>query len=62
MKIQALFGAILAATAAAVKVGDVIPPDANLHFGFPPESINLKNRIAGKKVLIIGLPGAFTPT
>ena len=33
-----------------------------LDFGFPPEKINIAERIAGKKVILLGLPGAFTPT
>ena len=48
--------------AAAIQVGDDIPAGAHLHFGFPPEKINLKDRVAGKKVILVGLPGAFTPT
>lgn len=43
------------------KVGDKIP-SIELHYGFPPEKIDVLSRIAGKKVLIVGLPGAFTPT
>jgi len=46
----------------AIKVGDAIPDQANLHFGFPPEKINIKERVAGKNVILLGLPGAFTPT
>ena len=37
-------------------------PAIDLDFGFPPEKIDLANRVAGKKVIVIGLPGAFTPT
>ena len=47
--------------AIAVKVGDSIP-SIELHHNFPPEKINLADRLANKKVLIVGLPGAFTPT
>ena len=53
---------LLAVTTSAVKVGDVIPADVDLHFGFPPENINLSQRIAKKKIILVGLPGAFTPT
>ena len=53
---------LLATAVSAVEVGDTIPKDVNVHFGFPPESINLSSRIAGKKVILVGLPGAFTPT
>ena len=30
--------------------------------GFPPAKIDLAKRVAGKKVVVVGLPGAFTPT
>jgi peroxiredoxin len=34
-----------------------------LDFGFgPPLKIKMPDRIAGKKVILVGLPGAFTPT
>ena len=33
-----------------------------LDLGFPPEKVNLAQRVAGKKVILVGLPGAFTPT
>lgn len=49
-------------TSFAIKVGDTIPDKADLHFGFPPEKINVKERVAGKNVIMVGLPGAFTPT
>ena len=35
-----------------------------LDLGFPPaggETVNLADRCAGKKILLLGLPGAFTP-
>jgi len=38
-------------------------PDIDLDFGFgPPEKINMPERLKGKRVLVVGLPGAFTPT
>lgn len=46
---------------AAIEVGDLIP-DVELDFGFPPTKINLRERLAGKKTILMGLPGAFTPT
>ena len=48
--------------AAAINVGDKIPSGVALHQGFPPQEIVLADRIANKKVLLVGLPGAFTPT
>ena len=42
-------------------VGDKIP-SVEVDFGFPPEKVNLAERVAGKKTIIVGLPGAFTPT
>lgn len=53
---------LLCSAATAIKVGDSIPEGVNLHFGFPPEKVNVKDRVAGKKVILVGLPGAFTPT
>jgi len=46
---------------ARAQVGDKIP-DVNLHKGFPPTMVSLKEQTKGKKVVIVGLPGAFTPT
>ena len=56
-----LCSAAVIAHVGAVKVGDSIP-DVNLHLGFPPLPVNVKERVAGKKVILVGLPGAFTPT
>ena len=50
------------ATVAAIDVGDEIPSGLTLHHGFPPENISLDDRLKGKNVLMVGLPGAFTPT
>jgi len=50
------------ANVGAVEVGDSIPDNVQLHLGFPPVAINVKERVAGKKVILVGLPGAFTPT
>jgi peroxiredoxin len=33
-----------------------------LHVGFPPDGVNMAQRTKGKKTIIVGLPGAFTPT
>jgi peroxiredoxin len=44
-----------------VKVGDAVPA-VSLHKGFPPEMLDLKEFCKGKKVVLVGLPGAFTPT
>ena len=52
----------VATTTFAIDVGDNIPNDLTLHHGFPPAKISLDERFAKKKVLLIGLPGAFTPT
>ena len=46
----------------AIKVGETIPDDLFLDYGFPPTKVDLKERLANKKTIFIGLPGAFTPT
>jgi len=46
---------------APIKAGDKIP-SIEFDFGFPPEKINVAEYVKGKKVIILGLPGAFTPT
>lgn len=42
-------------------VGDKFPA-VSVDFGFPPEKVDMTKRLAGKKVIVVGLPGAFTPT
>mmetsp|Transcript_83130 Transcript_83130/g.164944 ORF Transcript_83130/g.164944 Transcript_83130/m.164944 type:complete len:202 (+) Transcript_83130:66-671(+) len=37
-------------------------PNIALHKGFPPEKIMMGDYCKGKKVVFVGLPGAFTPT
>mmetsp|Transcript_80183 Transcript_80183/g.259804 ORF Transcript_80183/g.259804 Transcript_80183/m.259804 type:complete len:130 (+) Transcript_80183:88-477(+) len=49
------------AVAKNVKVGDTIP-DVSLDAGFPPTKFALREFCKGKKVVLVGLPGAFTPT
>jgi hypothetical protein len=41
-------------------VGDKIPA-IEVDFGFPPEKVDMAARLKGKKTIIVGLPGAFTP-
>lgn len=58
-----LLTASLVSTAfGASLVGTKVPSDVDLDLGFPPTKITLSERIAGKKVILVGLPGAFTPT
>jgi len=47
---------------AKVKVGDLIPEDIALDKGFPPTKVVLSQFCQGKKIVLVGLPGAFTPT
>jgi peroxiredoxin len=44
-----------------IKANDKIPM-AQLHFGFPPQMVNTASYAANKNMIIVGLPGAFTPT
>jgi peroxiredoxin len=54
-----LFSAV--ASAFTVKAGDKVP-SADLHFGFPPLFVDTAEYLAGRNVIVVGLPGAFTPT
>jgi len=61
-----MFRAALCAFAAVtsiegIKVGDRLP-DVDLDDGFPPEPFSLSKFCPGKKFVLVGLPGAFTPT
>jgi hypothetical protein len=47
---------------AVVAVGDRMPP-VKLHSGFPPDKVDCRDlAAANKRVIFLGLPGAFTPT
>ena len=50
-----------AASAFTIKAGDKVPA-ADLHFGFPPTFVNTEDYLADRNVIVVGLPGAFTPT
>jgi hypothetical protein len=46
-----------------IQVGDTFPKDVSLHQGFPPTIIPVSDYIAKyQRVIVVGLPGAFTPT
>ena len=45
-----------------ISVGDKFPSVEVDKASWPPTAFNIADRIAGKKVIICGLPGAFTPT
>lgn len=51
----------LLATTGASLVGSRFP-SIDLDLGFPPTKVDISERIKGKDVIILGLPGAFTPT
>jgi len=59
--LRALACAAAAVTAGGVSVGDKLP-DVSFDLGFPPEKVSLQKLCKGKKLVIVGLPGAFTPT
>lgn len=46
---------------AAIKPGDKVP-FVDMHWGFPPQFVNMPQYCGGRNVIIVGLPGAFTPT
>jgi hypothetical protein len=48
-------------TMSALAVGTAFP-SVEIDYGFPPERVNLAERVKGKRVILVGLPGAFTPT
>jgi len=49
-------------TAFSVAAGDSLP-SVELFQGFPdPQKVNLADYASDKNVIIVGLPGAFTPT
>mmetsp|Transcript_4172 Transcript_4172/g.13348 ORF Transcript_4172/g.13348 Transcript_4172/m.13348 type:complete len:115 (-) Transcript_4172:837-1181(-) len=43
-----------------IKAGDKFPK-SELHLGFPPDKVDMQERLKEKKVVILSLPGAFTP-
>lgn len=43
-------------------VGDKLPAGIELHKGFPPDKIDIYDFSKDKKMILLGLPGAFTPT
>lgn len=45
---------------ALAKVGDKLP-SVDLHDGSPANKVNIATLLAGKKAVVVGLPGAFTP-
>lgn len=45
-----------------IAVGDSIPAGTKLFTEFPDTTIDVPDRLAGKKTIVVGLPGAFTPT
>ncbi len=50
----------MTSVANALTIGDPFPK-VSIDYGFPPKVVPLKERLTGKKILV-GLPGAFTPT
>jgi hypothetical protein len=51
----------VSSTSATIQVNQKLPM-VDLHFGFPPQLINSALYASNKNLLILCLPGAFTPT
>ena len=68
MKVAAFLAAVSASVASvgafsAVKVGGKVPAVPMFYdFGNPDAKHNMAEYTANKKVAVVGLPGAFTPT
>jgi peroxiredoxin len=59
----ASFGGSIPAAFAAIKpisIGDKVP-FVDLDWGFPPQKVNIPRYTWGRSVIIVGVPGAFTP-
>jgi len=46
----------------AIAVGSKFPSTSVYAASWPPTGVCVADRIADKKVIVVGLPGAFTPT
>ena len=44
-----------------INAGDAVPA-VELYYDFPPTKINVAEYTKGKKIVLLGMPGAFTPT
>jgi 2-Cys peroxiredoxin 5 len=51
----------MAAAASLIKVGDKFPTGLSLYENSPEGKVSVDELLAGKKVIIFGVPGAFTP-
>ena len=65
---RSLVALALCATAAAgpfgkktIKVGDTVP-SVEIDLGFPPSKVNVLEYTQQKTLILMGLPGAYTPT
>ena len=53
---------LLGKSRAFASIGDKAP-DVGLDVSFPgPKEVNFAQRCKGRRVILLGLPGAFTPT
>ena len=59
----ALRGALLLGRSRAFAALGDHAPDVGLDVSFPgPKEVNFAQRCKGRRVILLGLPGAFTPT
>ena len=60
--IKSAFASSASLTRTNLAVGDSIPAGTTLVKEFPNELVDVPARLAGKKTIVVGMPGAFTPT
>ena len=60
--LKSAFAAHAPLTRTNLAVGDAIPAGTTLVSEFPNELVDMPARLAGKRTIVVGMPGALTPT